>query len=80
MCLGNFDNQRPSGAQVAALDRFVASQMRRYRVPINHVYTHQEINPTACPGRNLQSYMVATRGSQGNMRYALLDAGEIALA
>jgi hypothetical protein len=80
MCLGNFDLHRPSSAQLSALDRFVATQMRRYRVAINRVYTHQEINPTACPGRNLQSYMVATRGREGNMRYALLQTGERMLA
>lgn len=75
MCLGNFDQHRPSSAQISALDRFVASQMKRYNVAINRVYTHQEINPTACPGRNLQSYMIATRGRTGNMRLAAIDLG-----
>ncbi|MGD9690346.1 MAG: peptidoglycan recognition family protein [Phycisphaerales bacterium] len=70
MCLGNFDRHRPSAAQASALDRFVAAQMLRFRVPIGRVYTHQEINPTACPGRNLQSYMIATRATGGNMRLA----------
>ncbi len=75
MCMGNFDLHRPSSAQIGSLDRFVASQMHRYKVPINRVYTHQEINPTACPGRNLQTYMVATRGPSGTMRLAAVDSG-----
>jgi hypothetical protein len=79
MCLGNFDLHRPSSAQIAALDRFVAGQMRRYNVPINRVQTHQEINPTACPGRNLQQYMVATRGNRGAMRLAVVEMGGVAL-
>lgn len=61
MCMGNFDQQAPSAAQVAALDAFVVDQMRRYRVPITRVYTHQELNRSACPGRNLQAYMLQTR-------------------
>ncbi|MBL8758846.1 MAG: N-acetylmuramoyl-L-alanine amidase [Phycisphaerae bacterium] len=80
MCLGNFDLHRPSSAQIAALDRFVAGQMRRHNVGISRVYTHQEINPTACPGRNLQQYMVATRGNRGAMRLALIEMGGSALA
>lgn len=73
MCLGNFDLHTPSGPQTQSLDRFVAAQMRRYSVPISRVYTHQEINPTACPGRNLQRYMLATRGGGGQLRLALTD-------
>ncbi len=81
MCLGNYDRQSPTSATTQTLDRFVSEQMRRYRVPISRVYTHQEIMPTACPGRNLQRYMVATRGSGGTLRLALAetDAG-LALA
>lgn len=73
MCMGNFDLHRPSSAQVASLDRFVAGQMRRYNVPVNRVYTHQEINPTACPGRYMQQYLVASRGNRGNLRLALAE-------
>ncbi len=80
MCLGNFDLHRPSSAQVTSLDRFVASQMKRYNVPVNRVYTHQEINPTACPGRYMQQYLIASRGRTGNLRLALaeLDGAETA--
>jgi hypothetical protein len=71
MCLGNYNDQQPTPAMRATLDRFVADQMRRYRVNINRVYTHQELKSTECPGRSLQSYMVATRGLSGQMRIAV---------
>jgi hypothetical protein len=73
MCLGNYDLQRPSQATLTTLDRFVASQMRRYNVPLARVKTHREINPTACPGANLQSYMVATRSRGGGLRLACAE-------
>lgn len=70
MVLGNFDEQRPTSEAVAALDRFLADRMHAYRVPVNRIYTHQEINATACPGTNLQSYMVATRSGRGYLARA----------
>lgn len=73
MCMGNYDNQSPTNAMRSALDRFVASQMRQYRVPMNEVRTHQERMATACPGRNLQAYIRASRSSGGGMTLALND-------
>lgn len=61
MVMGNFDEQRPTSAALATLDAFVSDRMKAYGVPVGRVYTHQEIRPTACPGRNLQAYMVQTR-------------------
>jgi hypothetical protein len=59
--LGNFDEQTPTEAQLASINRHVSALMRAYRVHISNVRTHQEWAPTACPGRNLQAYMVASR-------------------
>ncbi len=67
MMMGNFDEQHPTPEALATLDSFVSSQMRRYRVNIASVFTHQELKPTDCPGRNLQRYMVQTRASSGRM-------------
>lgn len=67
MCMGNFDVQRPTPQQTAALDAFVASLMQRHRIPNSRVYTHQELGQTRCPGRNLQSYMLATRSPGGRI-------------
>lgn len=63
MCLGNFEIQSPSAAQVAALERTIAHMMRWYRVPVGRVFTHRELAATACPGRLLQPRLVAMRRS-----------------
>jgi hypothetical protein len=68
--LGNFEQQVPTPAAIHSLDRFVASQMSRFNVPLRRVYTHQELRRTACPGRNLQRYMLASRSRGGNLMLA----------
>ena len=65
LVLGNFDQQQPTSAAMATLQAFVPFQMRRYRVGVGRVYTHQELNPTRCPGRNLQRAMVQSRQRGG---------------
>lgn len=62
-CLGNFQQQRPTEAQVAALDRFIIQQMSKYGVRASNVYTHRELGPTVCPGNMLQSYLEMSRTS-----------------
>lgn len=65
--LGNFDAHAPTSAATASLNRFVASQMQRYSVPLSRVYTHRELKPTACPGSRLQRFMVETRNRSGGL-------------
>jgi hypothetical protein len=67
MVMGNFDQHRPTSEAMSTIDGFVASQARRYGLPASRVFTHQEIKPTACPGRNLQRYMQETRGRSGRL-------------
>jgi len=61
MCMGNFDIQQPSNAQLQALAATVQHLRRYYRVSEHAIKTHQEINPTACPGRNLQPRVASMR-------------------
>lgn len=63
MCMGNFDRQAPTQAQLAALQAFLSEQMRRYNIPVKRVYTHRELGSSSCPGTNLQRYMVSIRSS-----------------
>lgn len=63
MCMGNFDRQTPTQAQLSALQRFLASQMRRYSIGVNRVYTHRELGKSSCPGNNLQRFMVSARSN-----------------
>lgn len=57
MCLGNFDEQKVSEAQRAALEHQLKMLCAKYRVKRSMVKTHKEWNPTACPGRDLQRVM-----------------------
>lgn len=59
--LGNYNRQSPNRAQCATIDRFVRSQMQRYRVGVGNVKVHRELAQTECPGRTLKAYMDATR-------------------
>ncbi len=61
MCLGNFDKQQPSQVQLQTLTNTLKTLRKHYNVPINRIYTHQELNPTACPGSNLQPRVASLR-------------------
>ncbi len=65
MVLGNFDKQRPNDAQLRALQITVAQLATAYRISSREVRSHQEFNPTQCPGRYLQSQMNGLRRSLG---------------
>ncbi|MBK7404588.1 MAG: N-acetylmuramoyl-L-alanine amidase [Phycisphaerales bacterium] len=70
MMLGNYDEQAPTTAATKSLDDFVAAMMRKYRVSVSRVYTHQEIRPTACPGTSLQRFMLSARSRGGALARA----------
>jgi hypothetical protein len=65
MVMGNFEEQKPTTAQLSTLERFVIAQMQMYRIPVSRIYTHREIGDTLCPGRNLQQWMLAQRSPAG---------------
>jgi hypothetical protein len=67
MCMGNFERDRPTQAQLATLDALLADLMRRYRVPMGRIATHKELKATECPGDHLQRYMATTRSSRGRL-------------
>jgi N-acetylmuramoyl-L-alanine amidase len=54
MCEGNFQEQRPSEAQVRALVDILAWAVNRYGVGVRSIRGHLEYADTACPGRSLQ--------------------------
>lgn len=57
LVLGNFEEQKPSNIQVKSLGKFARLMMKTHNVSASQVLTHREINPTACPGRNLQAHV-----------------------
>ncbi len=64
MCLGNFELQTPTDAQLRALNQYLTSLMNAFGVSMRNVRTHQEWAKTACPGRSLQRHMVAARSNR----------------
>lgn len=65
MCLGNFDIQAPSDAQLKAVTRFTRDLRHSHRVPVARIHTHQELVATSCPGRSMQPRIAMFR-SNGN--------------
>lgn len=59
--LGNFDLQAPTQAQKDKIKQFGLLLRKQYSLPASRIKTHQEIVSTACPGRNMQPYMVQVR-------------------
>jgi hypothetical protein len=64
LVMGNYDRQNLTSRQQEAVLAFVSGQMRQYGVPASRLHTHQELAPTACPGRSLQSFMVSSRSNR----------------
>jgi len=53
ICLvGNFNETRPTEAQMAGLARLVRFLMTRYGIPRGRIFGHGQLKPTDCPGRN----------------------------
>lgn len=61
MCLGNFEIQKPTGAQVATLEQLCRGLMAGYGIPASKLYGHRELKSTACPGKNLFPYVKKIR-------------------
>ena len=55
MCEGNFEEQRPSRAQIDALAGVLAWASERFDIAPRTISGHQEYADTACPGDKLQS-------------------------
>jgi hypothetical protein len=72
ICLvGNFDNGRPTQAQLQSLARLVAYLQKTYRVRSTDVVGHRDCKATDCPGRNLSIAVVRRMAAQ-----ALAASGE----
>lgn len=65
LVLGNFEKQAPSTVQLRSLYVTTANLSRGHGVKPAMVRSHKEINPTTCPGRNLQRQMNALRQQLG---------------
>ncbi|GHV21350.1 hypothetical protein AGMMS49959_10350 [Planctomycetales bacterium] len=61
MCLGNFELQQPTQAQLNALGKLSRALSKGYRIPPNQIFAHRELRSTACPGKNLYAYVQTIR-------------------
>lgn len=61
LVMGNFDKQKPTDAQLKALYAAAAALTKQNKIKTSKIRSHQEINKTACPGKNLQNKMNALR-------------------
>ena len=61
MVMGHFNHQEPSQAQKRSLVKVLKALQKKYAVKTSNVFTHRELMATACPGENLQRYMVQIR-------------------
>jgi len=55
--IGDFDQQALNSLQKKALKELLDHFCKKYRIPKTRIYTHGELNITACPGKNLQAYV-----------------------
>lgn len=62
--MGNFEQQRPSPAQVESAVRLVAWLLAKYDLPLKAISTHRRLakGQTACPGRDFARYFNGNPG------------------
>jgi len=51
--IGNFEQQRPSRAQLNTMNKMVGLTRQRFGIPAGRVYGHIDLGQTLCPGRHL---------------------------
>ena len=78
MCEGNFQEQKPSKAQVAALVDVFAWASAEFDVAPRTIGGHQDYADTACPGANLERLITA--GEIRSRVKAVLAGGGVELA
>ena len=60
--LGDYNDQLVPARARCSLKDLTVMLMARYHIPATKIYTHRELKPTECPGRNLQAYVNDLRG------------------
>jgi N-acetyl-anhydromuramyl-L-alanine amidase AmpD len=65
---GNFEEEEPPAAQLAALREMIAWLAARYQLPPDRVGGHQDFAQTLCPGKNLQALLPELRQAARSQR------------
>lgn len=72
ICLvGNFDQTKPTEAQMRSLAKIVAYMMKTYHISPSNVLGHGDTKPTDCPGKNMSVATVRTMAE-----HLLAESGE----
>jgi N-acetylmuramoyl-L-alanine amidase-like protein len=74
MCEGNFQEQRPSKAQVAALVDVLAWASVRFDVAPRTIAGHQDYADTACPGEKLEG-LISSGSIRSRVKETLASGG-----
>lgn len=77
MCEGNFDEQKPSKSQQAALVDVLAWASTEFDVPVSRIRGHRDYAATACPGAKL--YRLLEDGTLRRRVRRRLRAGGVGL-
>jgi hypothetical protein len=65
ICLvGNFDQDRPTAAQMRSVAKLVAFMMKTYHIPADRIVGHGDTKPTDCPGRHMNVAEVRRMATQ----------------
>ncbi len=65
ICLvGNFDDGRPTPAQMRSLAQLTAHLMKTYRIPASRIIGHGDAKPTDCPGRHVSIAAIRRMATQ----------------
>lgn len=59
ICLcGNFENEKPEDKQIFALRDLLNELCKKYIISRENIFGHCDINPTACPGKNIDMQFI----------------------
>jgi N-acetyl-anhydromuramyl-L-alanine amidase AmpD len=62
--MGNYQSQTPTEIQLKSIEDLLSAQMKYFSISADRIHTHQELRPTACPGRSLQPRIASIRGGR----------------
>lgn len=75
ICLiGNFEEDKPTEAQIASVSRLLGALTDRYSIPGSRVLGHDQVRATACPGRWFPLREIVETSVRGELTEARADS------
>ena len=63
--MGNYEIQKPTRVQIDAITDLMAWAVSEFNIPLDKIYGHKDLAPTACPGKYLYAYLEDGTFKQG---------------